>query len=66
MTLSSALWLLLICLLTVYAPIELSRGIIYGITHNLYPIPDYLFIGEMAVFWVMYIGGLIVVYKVMK
>ena len=60
-----ALWVLLICLLTVYAPIELTWVIIdHEFIHNLSAIPKWQFVAEMSIFWVFYMIGLIVIYRV--
>ncbi len=59
---------LLICLLTVYAPIELTWLIMVNkeIWSAYSGIPIWQFMLEMALFWVMYIVGIALVYRRLK
>lgn len=57
------LWLLLIILLTIYAPLELTRVIIANeLVLNLHPlIPSWQFIAELGVFWTLYVAGMVII-----
>jgi len=59
------LWTLLICLLTIYAPLELTKGILDNLelTSAYWDIPVWQFMLEIALFWIMYLVGIILVYK---
>ena len=58
---------LLICLLTVYAPIELTVVIANELTLNLHPtIAPWQFIFELTFIWLFYIGGLSLVWRLIK
>ena len=63
------LWVLaLIGLLTLYAPLELTRVILNSldIWVPYWGIPVWQFILEIALFWVMYLAGMVIVYRVLK
>lgn len=61
------LWTLLIVILTIYAPIELTRVIIRGLPNSAYwGIPVWQFLLEIAIFWLEYIAGMIIVYKKLR
>ena len=53
----------LICLLTVYAPIELTRAIIINeIILNLHPsIPTWQFVAEIGVIWTLYMVAMVII-----
>lgn len=54
-----ALWLSLVILLTIYAPIELSRMIFaYGLEAQL--------IVELYFFWAFYLMGMFIIYRRLK
>jgi len=59
------LWLLLICLLTIYAPLELTRVIIVDLeaTVRYWNIPAWQFILEICFIWSFYIAGMVIVYR---
>ena len=61
------LWTLLICALTIYAPIELTRVIVISaLIKDTWVRPDWQFILEIVLLWVMYLVGMFLVYKVFK
>lgn len=54
-----ALWIALICLLTLYAPVELTCYIVdYGL--------DLSMVGELAFMWVTYLAAIVILTKVVK
>ncbi len=58
------LWVLLIFLLTVYAPLELTRVIIAGLKwSNYWGIPMWQFMLEIALFWILYLVGMVLIYR---
>ena len=62
------LWLLLILLLTLYAPLELTRLIMGSkeIWSIQWGIPVWQFMLEIALIWIFYLVGMLVVYKRIK
>lgn len=62
------LWTLLICLLTLYAPAELTRVIFVDLERvsTYWGIPVWQFMLEIALFWIMYLVGMTLVYKRIK
>ena len=60
-----ALWILLICLLTVYAPLELTKVILVDLelTSAYWGVPVWQFILEVCLIWIMYIVGMTIVYR---
>ena len=61
---SASLWTMLICVLTLYAPVELTRVILDWSA----PIgrPVWHFMLEIAFIWVAYLIGMVLVYKRIK
>ena len=62
---SASLWTLLICVLTIYAPIELTRVILDYLESQSAPIgrPVWQFMLEIAFIWVGWLVAMILVYK---
>ncbi len=56
------MWTLLICVLTLYAPIELTRVILVYLESQSAPIGRH-FMLEIAFIWVAYLIGMFLVYK---
>ena len=52
------LWLGLIILLTIYAPIELTRWIVVGVM-VWYPQDRAQFVAEIAILWLFYISAMV-------
>ena len=57
----ASLWTLLICVLTIYAPVELTRVILVGL--EFWSRPVWHFMLEIAFIWVAYLIAMILVYK---
>lgn len=56
------LWIILVVLCTVYAPIELTRVIVINeLILDLHAIPHWQFIAELTVFWNFYVAGIVIV-----
>jgi len=57
------LWMLFICLLTVYAPIELTKVILVDLelTSAYWGVPVWQFTLEVCLIWTLYLAGMIVV-----
>ena len=64
-SLERVLVVLLVCLLTIYAPLELTRMIVLEVfILRLHPsIPNWNFLVELGFLWIFYIAGMVVVYK---
>ena len=62
------LLLVLVCVLTVYAPLELTRVIVLSeLILRLHPeIEVWQFILEIALIWVLYFTGMAIVWKSLK
>ena len=58
------LWAILICFLTLYAPLELTRIILGDL--ELWGRPAWHFVAEIAFIWIMYLIGMFLVYKRIK
>ena len=58
------LWLLLIILLTAYAPLELTRVIIKSF--DIYPQDVGEFVAELSIFWTLYCVGIGLVYRLIR
>lgn len=59
------LFTLLVCLLTIYAPVELTRVIVINeLIQNIHPeISPWQFIAELVFLWVLYAGAMALVYR---
>ncbi len=62
------MWTMLICVLTLYAPIELTRVILVYCQSQSAPIgrPVWQFMLEIAFIWVAYLIGMVLVHKRIK
>ncbi len=58
------LWTILLGILFLYAPIELTRWIL--ITSADWGRPAWHFVAEIAFIWIMYLIGMVLVYKRIK
>ena len=57
------LLMLLICLLTIYAPLELTRVIVINaLVNKIWAIPAWQFILEISLQWALYVTAMIIVY----
>lgn len=62
-----SLWLILIIVLTIYAPLELTRVIVINaLINHIYDRPEWQFVAEIAMFWALYVIGMVLVYKRIK
>jgi len=62
------LWLALISLLTIYAPLELANLIVVNelILRSHPHTPSWQFLLEIALFWLFYLAGMFLVYRRLK
>ena len=55
------LWFVPVILLTIYAPIELTRVIINEFVLNLHTTSHWQFIAELSILWSFYVSAMVII-----